>query len=800
MSDEIIINNYLGGKNMNKRSIFVLLALNVGFIFVFGEALALYAQENNDSEFTLEEITVTAQKRAENQQKVAIPMEVISGENLAATGKTNVEDILGNISNVQINNSSDGMRVAIRGLVDDSSAFHDMHTSSPQVAINIDGAYNNLSSGGQNLFDVERVEVLMGPQSTLYASTSPGGIVNIITTAPKTDKYSASAQIDAGNFDYRQFQAMVNAPIVTDKMAMRLSVQQEKRSTYYANSNDEGENTKSVRLKTLYKPTESFSINVTGTYSNKINGGMMGGQVTPFDKQNGTWYQQQGMDGPWVAIGKVTNPWTEGTAPAGGPPGAPGNGPNSGKLTTKGISGEISWDISKIGSLSVVPNYTVSSTNDVGQYWDNGVHYNVYNKMKATNKAIEARMTSDPDFPFKWILGGTYFKTNQVRHTTYNEPMTVDPVSGRANAEPGVNTTFENNKAIFANVTYPFFNQFRGTVGFRQTWDKSENVEVPPMVGNGVSGQPYSNPDYKIGVEYDLNKNSMLYADFSTSYRINAMIVAQGSRTGEPEKLQAFTAGAKNRFLDNTLQLNASAFYYNYKNKGAQVTGEGRLGGMPGGPPATPVYADELIGADGQPVYGGAHIDIANDPSKNTDPWIQQFGNFRSIGLDVSADWLLTANDKFNLGVSYLSAKWSDLRVQFYWKKKDGSKFWSLDGSDFSGRTNTNSPKLSLNGGYEHTFELGSIGTLVPHADIQYKSSYVLDYAPINDTVDHQESYCIVNGNITYTDPSGKYSFNAYVKNATNYAAKNFWMNMSGTATIGITDPRTYGAVLSVKF
>jgi iron complex outermembrane recepter protein len=161
---------------------------------------------------------------------------------------------------------------------------------------------------------------------------------------------------------------------------------------------------------------------------------------------------------------------------------------------------------------------------------------------------------------------------------------------------------------------------------------------------------------------------------------------------------------------------------------------------------------------------------------------------------------LLTAKDKFNLGVSLLSAKWSDLTVQFYWKKKDGSKFWSLDGSDFSGRQNTNAPKLSLNAGYEHTFEIGSYGTLIPHADVQNKSSYVMDYAPINDTVDNQEAYYLVNGNITYTDPSGKSSFNAYVKNATNYAAKNFWMNISGTATIGINDPRTYGAVISVKF
>jgi iron complex outermembrane recepter protein len=172
---------------MSKRSFHVILATTVGLMFVFGDAFILCAQEAKSDEFTLEEITVTAQKRAENQQKVAIPMDVISGEQLAEMGKTNVDDILGGISNVLINKSSDGMRVSVRGLTETDIPFMDLHATTPQVAINVDGAYNSSNRSGTNLFDVERVEVLYGPQSTMYASNSPGGIVNVVTAAPKTD-------------------------------------------------------------------------------------------------------------------------------------------------------------------------------------------------------------------------------------------------------------------------------------------------------------------------------------------------------------------------------------------------------------------------------------------------------------------------------------------------------------------------------------------------------------------------------------------------------------------------------------
>jgi len=131
----------------------VFLSLVIGLIFFMGEVTQIFAQETKSDEFTLEEITVTAAKRGEqNLQKVPLAMDVISDKDLAAEGKANVDDILKDIASVTINTSADGMRIGIRGVVDTDPIYGGRKSSSPTVAMNVDGAYNAMNNSGQNLF------------------------------------------------------------------------------------------------------------------------------------------------------------------------------------------------------------------------------------------------------------------------------------------------------------------------------------------------------------------------------------------------------------------------------------------------------------------------------------------------------------------------------------------------------------------------------------------------------------------------------------------------------------------------
>jgi iron complex outermembrane recepter protein len=763
------------------RKNWFILSFSTVLILLLGGIPQIFAQETKAEEFTLEEITVTAQKRAENQQKVAIPMDVITGDQLAETGKTNVDDILSNLTGVQIGYAQDGMRVQVRGLAEADTNFNNLHVSSPIVAVNVDGAFNSSSSAGQNLFDVERVEVLYGPQSTMYASNSPGGIVNVVTAAPRPDKYAASASLEVGNYSLFNGQAMVNAPIVKDRLAMRLAVQKEKRDPYVSGSNQTGENTDSARLKTLWQPTDEFSATVTLNYTKRINGGMMGGQVEMFDTPNGHWYTSgAGPGASPVMDGKVTDPWT--AAPTAGAGPGPAQAPNSATQYTKGITGDIKWETG-IGSLSIVPQYSRTTSNDQAQQNQTDIFgnitstYMVYNAMRGYQKGVEARMSSKEDFLFKWILGVNYYKSKSSSYVTYSNGNT-----------PGNMWVTDDTKAVFGNITYPFTDKFRGDVGMRWSYDKAQSKGGMFDMSNAPA---YKSPDYKVGIEYDLAANSMLYADYATSYRVSAF------RTGiPPEKDKTYTIGVKNRFLDNKLQLNASAYLYNYKNVQVQ---------LPGLSTTTPIPVTAVVDPDGNPPTAAQtspsgnlqNVGAAGGPPGYADPYEQfQRGAFRTIGVDASADWIITSKDKMNLAFTYLNAKWVDCTSFAYWQSASGGHFWPGDGVDYSGSKKAYSPTLTTNLGYEHNFDLWEYGTLIPHVDIMYKTHYVLDFGTSSLPVSYQEAYYNVNGNVTFTHASGIWSLNAYIKNATNYAAKNLYF----MGNLSISDPRTYGAVLTVKF
>jgi hypothetical protein len=325
----------------------------------------------------------------------------------------------------------------------------------------------------------------------------------------------------------------------------------------------------------------------------------------------------------------------------------------------------------------------------------------------------------------------------------------------------------------------------------------------------------------------------MLYANYATSYRVNGMAISQATgdddKTTPPEELKSYTIGAKNRFFDNRLQVNVSAYYYDYANKNFQGSEDGRLGGGgpppgPDGPPPEPTIINEWdaeyyhtdpdtgewiegtdFNNDGD-LYDTTSPDTQTHPDNPdsslvdelgdiSDPWIQQFGDFESLGVDISADWVITSKDRLNLSLSYMYTQWTDAVVEFYW-----SWLWDDEGRDYSGEDNTFSPSWTAKAAYQHNFELGGYGTLLPQIDVQYKSKYKLSFATDLENVNWQEAHYILNGNVTYTHPSGMWSLNAYVKNATDYAVKTFWMNMAGRYSLGLNDPRTYGAVVSFKF
>jgi len=745
---------------MKKTLMMILMAVFlVGF--VFSDLLLVYAEEKGGEEFTLEEITVTAEKREENQQKVPIAMEVVSGDEIKEIGKNDINEILDNISSVLIQSNTDGIRVSIRGVSNDNSPFSGISVYTPSVAVNQDSVYTNRNQGNQNMYDIERVEVLFGPQSTLYASASPGGIVNVITSNPKLAAYEAAGTLEYGNYNLLHTEGSMNAPL-GEKVAVRAAFSTSVHDGYLTNGAMD-EDKKSARLKALFQPNEKLTFLLIGEVN--TTGGQGFASVAQFINQD-----------------DKDNPWTSSQASAGKQ--------NNEKI--KKTSARMDWDMGNVGTLSVIASYLKNSSSFKGVapgMAPPGMvapDYDTDEVSRGTEKDIEARMVSSADFPFKWILGVNIYRSVNLRESD------MVGVDNPADIRYDYFDSFDEMEAIFGNITYPITDSFRATAGARKSHhiNGTTSHSIP---GRGPGEAEFyrkdktlfDDPIYRLGFEYDLADTSMLYADWSSSYRMNGAT----TNLSPVETLYAYTSGIKNRFLNNRLQLNVSAYYYDYKNYFANL------------PPLFVAYDSDNNGT----------FDNRYEVDGKT------YGDARVYGLDVQTSTIITAQDKLDLSVSYIKKYFTDLAHDW----PDVVNDLGLPDLDYNGKDMPQAPNWNVAANYSHSFFLANGGSLKASIDIRYTTETCLNFqaeilslnyeqdalgnytgnytTSMVNTSDArwQEAYHIENVNLVYSDPDGKWTLSGYVNNLGNYAVKQF---LDGNGNLMIGNPRTYGAVLSVKF
>jgi iron complex outermembrane receptor protein len=416
--------------------------------------------------------------------------------------------------------------------------------------------------------------------------------------------------------------------------------------------------------------------------------------------------------------------------------------------------------------------------------------YNSTRYGKGTEKGAEVRMTSSVDSRFEWILGGNMYKAEDEQHQVNENADDPD-----AALEYNDQWNNQDTKALYGNLKYPFTDRFRGTIGARKSWDENAttNYEVPGKGGVAEtlegSSMEYDSPNYNIGAEYDVSENSMLYTNIVSSYRLNAGGVTPGGVQLPPEELMAYTIGAKNRFFGNKLQLNVSAYYYDYADYYAN---------MP--PSRIPVDYDQ----DGE-----------WDPATETD--MEELVNMETgdavvYGFDIQTSTIITDKDKLDFSISYIKKYFEDLVFDF----PDMVNWFGIDDLDYSDKDMPQAPNWRLSASYNRNFTFQNGGVITARLEANYTTETCLNWmakslnmnidtatgtytAYVSDTSNTrwQEAYHIENFALTYMNPDGKWTLSAYVNNLTNYAVKRF---LDGMGNMMVGNPRTYGAVLSVRY
>jgi outer membrane receptor protein involved in Fe transport len=739
-----------------KKSNIVFISILLGLFLITGSFPVVYAQENSSSEFTLEEITVTAEKRAENVQKTAVSITALDGDALLSDGRSTLQDILKDVPGLVVMQSVTNVvatdnpanAVTIRGVPSGGGAIGVSGQAS--TAYYVDGIYGGLAGD----FDINRVEVLRGPQGTLYGRSATSGVVSTITNDPKLGEFGGDVTAEFGSYNLIHGQGALNVPI-GDSLALRVSA-----NHYQQDGVLSAEGTKqkkqTVRAKLLYQPNSDLSVLL--------------GYVWRDDHDN------SGGAAKYSEIGDPDSYYVVSDLPI-----------SSNLTSQRQVWAQLNWNIG-IGTLTYIPSYRTYETSGTVSAF-NGYIQQSGGTPDDSFVTHEVRLTSPDDSPLKWVVGGLSYR-NELQSDIH--PRWAG--SGATVWHQVIDRTV-TDQGLFAEATYPVAPTWRVTGGIR--YDKSEvqqnqsytqNTTPPIFIPGGppdftnpnfglpenlvtgtLSGEAgnrkFNNVTFKARVEKDLTPENMLYAMISTGFlpgdiNVNSFNDTFTVLTMDQQELMSFEIGSKNRFFDNRLQINGSAYYYDYEG-----------------------YQQ---GANINPQINNAFV-VLSSPA-------------RMWGFELETNYLLTASDRIDLSFGYTNAQFVD-------KPNTPSNPFAT----FVGQTDIPGiPPVTAALGYDHTFYLPKGSTIDFYNQLRYASGYdqvALTSAQLSTGAEpyiYEGATWLDDASLSWASSSAKYSATFYVHNVFDAEYKQGANLVTSSppyfSSLNTTTPRTYGVVLSVRF
>ncbi|RVU04258.1 TonB-dependent receptor [Novosphingobium umbonatum] len=711
------------------------------------------------------DIIVTATRTETLLSKTPIAMTAVSGDQLISKGITNTTQLADSVPNVSIVRGN-GLQITIRGVTSTDGT----EKGDPSAAFLQDGIYLARPQAQEvAFFDIERVEVLRGPQGTLYGRNTTAGVVNVITASPK-HKLGASVDASYENYNHINAVAAINVP-VTETFALRAAVTYDRRDTYVRKASTDKFNwgpfkdVFAARLSALWEPTKDLKVLVKADYS--LDDGY-GVNAVPTSN-----FFSSAAGSP--SAGVLSKPSYNASASSGALRTSNRNEQWQGKNHNKGagIMGQIDWNVSDsltatyLGSYRTFDRYSLGTINSAtnplsgnrttftGSYWQT---------------SHEARLAYKKGPLF--VQGGGYYFKEQSGIAFY----ILDPglfSSGLAAFDRfgfPQDPTKAVTKGVFAQGSYNFTDSLKLTAGVRYSSDDKSRVGATVGgIGSTLvkfqtnnASRNFSKTTWRVGVDYDLPGVGLLYANVATGYKAGGFNdgCETGTGTGcalpasalyyQPETLTAYEAGFKVHTPDYVLRFNGNYFHYDYN--GLQVSSV-------------------------QNVCGGPCQVTANAATAKVD------------GVELEAFLRPAQNHVFNAMVTFLDARYGN-----YTPPINGAN------ANFSGVQLNRSPKSVVSLGYTYTQPLANGGEIVGNAATRISASYALTDVG-NGAFFRQPNYSKTDLSVTYNSPDKKYYVGAFAKNLENrIVITSATANGTFLGTASFEDPRTYGVRAGYKF
>ena len=687
------------------------------------------------SEDTMEPITVTAEKQPATLDKTPLSIEVISGDGAAQRGLDQLDELMAGVGGVKILQGAAGPSFYIRGI----GTGVPPSVGDPEINLNIDGVYQSQPEYARaGLYDIRRVEVLRGPQGTLYGRNALAGVVNVVTNDPVFHP-DAAAALGVGDYGRLAAQGMVNVP-VGDTLAVRAAFSSQKRDGYLSNGADD-ERVDSQRIKLLLRPDGPVALLLAVDHTRE--GGQGEGEIQVVAPPAGF---PTGTAGLGNALASA-NPWT-----------SPDPGDAARHVDFWNTRLTLDWDLG-FGLLTVLPAYRYGSNTCLNCWRSETDQNNAFSEHQAT---VEVRLASAPQAAVSWIAGAYTLKASDPSRTEQLGPgaSSFDARSGNLVNEQGQLAFDSRSHALFGQATYPWSVRLRMTGGLRYSVDRKDEAAYVGAEQNGTTvsttgiftgARTWQALTYTAGLAYDLGEATLAYARLATGYKAGGFFEGAAPNDYAPEHLQTIEVGARARLLDGRLDLDANVFVYDYRD-----------------------YQINYLGYI-HPIAAGIFGVLTANAS-----------GARTQGAELALRYRLRRDDEVELAAYPLHTRFKTLVI-------DGPF-----GGTFTGLPLPFAPRVSANLAYEHRQRLASGAALSLRLATHLETTSWVSYSEAPGT--RQPGHAVSDILIGYRTPGRAWSISAYVRNLANTPVlANAQGGPAGLEAADIGPPRTIGLELGAQ-
>ena len=756
----------------------------LAFTFTAAACAALAPASTVAREF-IEEIVVTAEKRESTVQDTAVAVSAFTQADLDTALTQRFDDLQRMVPNLQMGSTGDLSKLSIRGVGNELVQA----SGDPGVALHLAGMYqprpNQLF---HTFYDLERIEVLRGPQSTLYGRNANGGTINLVPARPDPGGPGFAGDVEFAEFDKLRLRGTVNLPLAGERLAARVAfVHQDEdgkvRSSAPGIDDVNEDDVSGVRPSVLWTPTDRLGVYLLAEFVRMDGTGPVQRALRDpnFSQLVGGTYGSNPFTCAFFGIGAFTLSGT--CAPA---------TPQVGDLYETALDVapdrnvdydtyvlEIDWSLNGMTLTSVTGFQETEnrSTRDIDASDADILALSLDSESRTRSQ--ELRLQSDSDDPLQWMVGGYWFDdVSKSPDTVFafgadSSFGALIPLFGPIviTSGPGTQSSAES-WAAFGRVEYRVDERWAVKAGLRRTDEEKKGYRAPLLfLGFPTGPAVFADDDFQnvsgdLSAEYTPDDDTLWYLKFARGFKSGGQNLGSvANPLFDEEIVSSIELGWKKTFLDGRAQANTAFFYYGYED-----------------------YQVQVFDATLPPVGGNTNFNY------DATVW----------GIEFESRWVPVENLEFGFNAAYLN---TELDEGINEDQRDA--ILTFDAAftpgqvillppprqSLGGNRLPRSPELGLSGSVSYDIQLGEAGVLTPGARLYWQDK--VHYDVFNSSLNTQDSHTLVDAYLNWNSAGGRYYAQLFVRNATDeeYATDILSTSLQNggheTASVGI--PRIFG-------